>query len=254
MKLTQKATVISLVVTMGITMPASIFATEFKDDMNSFRQAKKEIVVERKELFQELKERAKNALQTFVNDGKAIIIGGTITAKTDTTLTVTKDGKSYAIQLSDNVHLRRRFWGKSSLTEFSVGNTVNVYGAWTDETKTSINAKLIRNISIQKRFGVFIGQVKSLLSNGWVITPIGNKRADQTVTIDVTAKITDRRGETISQSDVVAGHRIRVKGLWDMSANTITEVKEIKDFGLPVTVKVSVTPTATLAPTSTPSL
>ena len=173
-----------------------------------------------------------------------------ITAKTDATLTVEKDGKSYAVVFDDKTQLRRRFWGKSSLSEFSIGNIVNVVGRWTDDSKTTINAKVLRNISIQKRFGVFFGEVKSLLTSGWVMSTKSENRADQTVTVSSSTTLKNRKGETIVQSDIKVGDKVRVHGLWDRSANTVTEVKEVKDFNLPIVP--TVTATATVAPTATP--
>lgn len=231
-----------IALSLGLGMPGGVFAV----DLQARAEVRGEFREERKDFLKDLKEQAGSVVRRLVNAGKAVIIGGTITAKTDTTITVEKDGTSYLVNVSDNTQLRRRFWGKSTTNEFSVGNTVNVYGAWTDDTKTAINARMIRNLSIQKRFGVFFGQVKSLLPTGWVMSTVSSKRPDQTVTVTSDTKFEDRRGQTIVQGDVQVGHRVRVKGLWDSSANTVTEVKQVKDFSLPV---VTVTPTATPTPT-----
>ena len=152
----------------------------------------------------------------------------------DSSLTIEKDGKTYTVNVESNTQLRRHFWGKSEMDEFSIGNVVNVYGAWTDDTQTAINARLIKNLSIQKRFGVFFGEVKSLLSDGWVMSTIAGKRPDQTVTVSSETTFENRSGETIGQAEVQVGHRVRVKGLWDNSANTVAEATQVKDFGLPV--------------------
>ncbi|HLD24981.1 MAG TPA: DUF5666 domain-containing protein [Patescibacteria group bacterium] len=200
---------------------------------------------ERKNLMEQLREKMSSragAVKTFFEFGRAAIGGGEITAKTDTTLTVEKDDKSYTVNITEKTQLRRRFWGKATYDEFSVGNEVTVVGRWTDDTHTAINAVLIRNLSIQKRFGVFFGKVKSLLSNGWVMSTVSDKRADQTVTVSSETKFVNRRGETITQADVKVDHRVRVRGLWDRSLNTITEVKEVKDFNLPIVPTVTATP------------
>lgn len=153
-----------------------------------------------------------------------------VTAKTTTTLTVEHEGKNVTVNLSDNTHLKRKFGGNSDVEEFSVGNTVNIVGKWTDDTKTAVNAVLIRNESIQKRNGVFFGTVKSLTSGGFVLTTL--KREDQTVTLG-SAKLVNRKGEAITDSDIKVGDKVRVRGLWDSSLKTITEVKEVKNLSLP---------------------
>ena len=55
------------------------------------------------------------------------------------------------MNITEKTQLRRHFGGKSSLSESSVGDEVNVIGRYTDETKSTIEAALIRNKSIQKR-------------------------------------------------------------------------------------------------------
>lgn len=46
---------------------------------------------------------------------------------------------------------RRRFGMKSSLIkEISIGDKVDIWGEWTDEGKTILEARLIRNIKIFK--------------------------------------------------------------------------------------------------------
>lgn len=223
---------LTLVLGLGIVTPA------FAKEPQNARGVKKNFM---QELREQMSSRA-GVAKTFFEFGRAAIGSGKITAKTDTTLTVEKDGKSYTVNITEKTQLRRRFWGKATLGEFSVGNEVTVVGRWTDDTHATINAVLIRNLSIQKRFGVFFGKVKSLLSNGWVMSTVSDKRADQTVTVSAETKFVNRRGETITQADVKVDHRVRVRGLWDRSLNTVTEVKEVKDFNLPILPSTTPTP------------
>jgi hypothetical protein len=247
MTFSKKMSIVTIALSLGMSMPHTVMAGTFRDNGRGDDDKKEVRQEEKKDFFRGLKDKTENVVRKFVNTAKAAIVGGTITAKTDTTLTVEKDGKSYTVNLTDKTQLRRKFWGKSTTSEFAVGNTVNVYGAWTDDTQTTMNARMIRNISIQKRFGVFFGEVKSLLSGGWVMTTVSGKRQDQTVTVSSSTKIENKKGETMTQADVQVGHRVRVKGLWDSSNNTVTEVTHVKDFSLPV-----VTATATPTPTPTP--
>jgi hypothetical protein len=133
------------------------------------------------------------------------------------------------VMIDGNTVLRRRYWGKSSVDEFQVGDTLSIYGKWTDDGKTTVMGRLIRDWSIQKRNGVFFGKVSSVTDKGWVIE---TKRGNQTVTSG--GPSTNRRGDVIGKSDVLIGHRIRVKGLWDRTLNTITEVSGVKDYSLPL--------------------
>lgn len=162
-----------------------------------------------------------------------------VTAKDSTSITVDNGGVSVKVDIASNTHFRRKFWGTSDINEISVSDSVNVIGKWVNEGKTEINAVLIRDLSIQKRQGTFFGTVKTITDTGFVMTTI--QRGDETVTLDSTSKLINRKDQTIASSDIQVGHRIRVRGLWDSSNFTITEVAEVKDFSLPPFA----TPTAT---------
>jgi hypothetical protein len=79
---------------------------------------------------------------------------------------------------------------------------------------------------------VFFGTVKTITDTGFVMTTI--QRGNETVALDSTAKLINRKGQTITSSEIQVGDRIRVRGLWDSANFTITEVTEVKDFSLPV--------------------
>lgn len=185
---------------------------------------------------------------------RAAIGIGTVTAINGTTLTVLgKDGKTYTVQTDSTTQFRRLFWGKSSLSEISVNDQVSVIGKWTDDAHTTIQARLVRDVSIQKFAGIFFGTVQSLTSSGWVMTTIN--RGNETVTVSSTTKFTDRKGGALTQSSIAVGQKIRVRGLWDRTNSTITEVAAVKDFSLPPvpTGTAAPTPTLTVTPTATPT-
>jgi len=179
---------------------------------------------------------------------------GLLTAINGTTLTVEKDGKSYTVLTGTFEHCKtkfqRRFWGSSSISEMTIGDKLNVIGRWQDDAKTIIEACSIRDVSIQKRFGVFLGVVTSVTPDGWVMTTFSAKRPDQSVFVSASTKFVNRKNETITKADVVVGHRVRVKGMWNNTNNTITDVTHVKDFSLPPWP--FVTPTAIPVVTSTP--
>lgn len=174
----------------------------------------------------------------------ANIINGQVTATNGATLTVSKDGKTYTVNTNSKTRLIRHYWGKSYLSDISVNDKINVWGTWTDDTKTAINARLIRDLSITKRFGVFIGTIITKNSDNFVISTIN--KGTQTVYIISSTKFVNRKEQSIAFSDLSIGDRVRVKGMWDKTTNKITEVSHVKDFSLPI--KVSVTPSVTVSP------
>jgi hypothetical protein len=49
-----------------------------------------------------------------------------VTAKDATSVTVDNEGTSVKVNISSNTHLRRKFWGKSTLAEISIGDSLNI--------------------------------------------------------------------------------------------------------------------------------
>lgn len=190
------------------------------------QETRKEVKDTKQEVRKEVKTETKNVRQTV-----AKLVNGEVTGKTDSSLTVSSEGKSYTVNVGSNTMIQRHFWGKSSLAEISVGNKVNVWGVFTDDAKTTIDARMIRDLSIMKRLGVFMGKVTSKTDNSLVLNAVA--RGNQTVTLTDSIKVLNRKGEIILRTDIQEGHTIRVRGMWDKSNNTITEVTEIKDFSLP---------------------
>ena len=193
-------------------------------------EIRKEIREQNKGLLQEIRNQVKEKLQALKPNaritGKIAEIGKNYIKVSDNS-----DGKIYQVNITEKTQLRRRFWGKSSLDEFSDGDEVNVIGRFNDETKTTIDAVLIRNLSIQRRWGVFFGEVLSKEGTVLTIKTIG--RGELKIYLTNSTKLVDRRGETITLNDIQVGHRIRVKGVWNKNLKEIKETEEIKDFSLP---------------------
>jgi len=232
-KFSYKAGVLVFVGILGLQAVTPVFAAESQRDLREDLRDTIERAGSRPGLLRDF----------FINKGRAAIGSGTISAISGTTLTVkAKDGKQFTILTDTKTQFRRRFWGKSSLSEMSVGDMVNVIGKWTDDAKTTIQARLVRDLSIQKRNGTFFGTVQSVSASGFVMQTL--KRGTLTVTTSASTKFVNRKGETIAKGDVIVGHKVRVGGLWDSKLNTLTEVAHVKDFSLPV--KPTETPKPTL--------
>lgn len=143
------------------------------------------------------------------------------------------DDGTFQVNITDKTKILRKFGGKSSLSEYSIGDEVVVFGKFTDDTKLIIDAKTVKNNSIQKRFGAFFGKVTIKNNDNFIMETA--ERGTQTVYFG-TAKFVDRKEVNISYTDIKAGDRVRVKGVWDKTLNKISEVNQIKDFSIPVVV------------------
>lgn len=251
-------------ISSNVNVNVETSAESIRDARQDLREAKKDVRQERKDLRSTLSNLGENIrerfgsgpgiLRDFFKRGRAAIGSGVVTLKNGTTLSIQKDSTTYTVLTDGKTQFRRRFWGKSSIDEISVNDTVNVIGKWTDTTHTTIQASLVRDVSIQKRFGVFFGQVLSVNANGWVMSTIGGNRPNQTVNVSTATKFTNLVGSIILQADIAVGHRVRVKGLWDNVTNMITDVREVKDFTIhPSESEGTPSPTASATATPTPS-
>jgi len=158
---------------------------------------------------------------------------GTVdTISANSFIILTADGKKITVEISDKTEIVRKYWGKSSLSEFHQGDKVNVRGFWKDETKLTITALSVRNMSILKRNATFWGKIKSIDNQTFIIVSL--ERGELTVKPNSNTKIMSRNGKMISFSDLQTGHRVRVSGVWDSALKTLDEVKTIKDWSLPI--------------------
>lgn len=165
---------------------------------------------------------------------------GEVTAISGTTLTVTKNSVPYTVNTDDKTIFRRRYGGKSQLSEIAENDTVNVLGKWQNEGKTQILATHIRDLSIQKRHATFFGTVRTITGTTLILTTVN--RGEQTVTISSSTKLVNRKMEEIAMSDIQVGNRVRVKGIWDLTKKVVSEVTQIKDFSIPIQPSPTATP------------
>ncbi len=162
----------------------------------------------------------------------ARIVQGQVTAVSDSSLMVSSNGKTYTVTVDSNTKMRRQFGGESSLTEASVGDKVNVWGKFTDDTKTTIQAALIRNVSVMKRKGAFLGIVTAKTDT--TLTLQTKERGVQTVMLGGSIKFINRKGGVMTAAQINVNDKIRVRGVWDKTNSKIIEVTEVKDFSFPV--------------------
>ncbi|GAB4218783.1 MAG: hypothetical protein Fur009_1670 [Candidatus Microgenomates bacterium] len=189
------------------------------------KEIRKEVREENKGLFDEIKNQIKEKLQAL----KPARLTGKITEIGSNFIKVEKEGKIYQVNITEKTQLRRHFWGKSNLGEFSVGDEVNVIGRFIDETKTTIEAVLIRNTSIQKRWGVFFGEVIAKNTDNFVIKTLN--RGELTVYFG-NAKFENNDEKPLTYAELQVGQRVRVKGVWDKVLSKLIEVEEVKVYNL----------------------
>jgi len=125
-------------------------------------------------------------------------------------------GDALKVDIDENTKLRRRFFGKALLKEFSEGDKIRIIGRLNEETG-HLTAKFIKNNSIQK-LGVAhrLGKVVSIDASSRTINVklIRTRRANKNWTVNVleNAKIL-KGGEEISLDEIKTNDIIRVRGV-----------------------------------------
>lgn len=152
---------------------------------------------------------------TKVNAVSSNKIKGIVSAIGPNSLTV----NNAPINVTATTILLHKYGAKAKLSEFSVGDEV-----------VALGNKLIRNMSTQKRRGVFLGKITSVSNVGFVLTP--EKRPAQTVGVNLLTKYVGRGERPIVLKDIKIDDKVMVKGLWDSKLNTITEVTFVRDYSV----------------------
>lgn len=150
---------------------------------------------------------------------------GTLTAMSGTTvpatLSVQIDTTSYTVTIGTNTEFVRKFNGDSSLIEFALGDTLQIEGTLTG---TTIAAKEIKDVSIQRRGGSFWGSVVSIdtTAQTFVLDPTspGKNLVNQTITVNSATKVFQGNREG-TFADLAVGMRVKVIGLWRKSSHTV---------------------------------
>lgn len=175
-------------------------------------------------------ENIRRAVAQKVKENKPVhLVQAKVTAKSGSSITVEENGKTYTVMVQTGTKTRRHFWGEGSFDEISVGDLLNIWGKFTDDAQSTIHATLIRNTSVMKRHGVFTGVVVSKGDTAFTLQ--SKERGEQNVTVSSSTKFVDNNGTQLSFTDVLENDMVRVQGVWDKEANTISEVTLVKKLG-----------------------
>jgi hypothetical protein len=194
---------------------------------------------------EQLQERNKGIIDTLKERIKAAVnrrFHGTIKGISGSVITVSTDKGDANVAVTESTVLKRKFGADSALSEFAVNDELAIVGKQKNAgTDSEIEARYIRNLSIQRRNTVFNGTVTSLNAgdSSFVVKTAG--RGDQTAYAGKDTVITDKN-TPIEFADLKTGDRVIVKGeLWDR-ANTKIDAKRI------IRLPAKPSPSATTAP------
>lgn len=173
----------------------------------------------------------KTEVKVVKKANKPILMNADITGINGTVIAATRDGKAYTINTTTSTIFTRRFGGKSSISEFMIGDKINVRGTSVDDTGLVINATYIKDISIFKRQAAFTGTIKSISENMIVITT--TSKGDQTMVLDTETKLVNKNGKVITKDQIMVGDKVSVFGVWNANQNRMIETDRVRDMSLP---------------------
>ncbi len=216
-----------LMCTIFFTVSTTIQAEETQNSLQKKIEERKAALEQKKEdktkMIESLKEKAKT-MTAVTKKGKVSSVTG------KTFVMTTKENKTFTVD-AESAQILRKMGGKGEVSEFTVGDEVNVVGTFTGEARTTIKAKMVRNTSIQRVKGTFMAKVISKGTDSMVIQP--EKRANQTAKIAATTKLINRKQQKITFADIQVNDQIRIKGVWNKENNELISVEEVKDMTLP---------------------
>lgn len=198
-----------------------IVHAEMNTSLRDVREMVGKKIEERKELRPtgiELKkniiERAKDMVRKKIKKQ----VKGTLTTIADTTLTVQVEKENdYTVRVNENTQYKRKFGGESKLSDFRPNDSVLVIGKETGDKE--VEATYIRNLSIQRRRAVFLGEVMSKSTDSFTLKTTG--RGTQTVYISSSTKLSEKNS-AIGFGNIELGNKVVVKGeVWDRESAKI---------------------------------
>ena len=207
-----------------------------KNNIKQERQVIQNVINEKKDEIKSASDESKKGLieqlKKTIKSKLSKRIHGKLTLINDTTLMVLSDKEVvYTVNILSSTQLRRRFGAATTLSEFSIGDELALVGAThkiseSEYLETEIDAKLIRNLSIQRRNAVFIGSV--LMKEPDFFTIETQSKGVQTVYIDY-ATVYTQKNLAISYAQIQVRDKVVVKGgLWDRALDQIDAKKVMK--------------------------
>lgn len=160
------------------------------------------------------------------NEGTALVRGAKVTSVGSSTINATQTWGSYSqswvVKVGPGTEFTRRYGGASSLGEITVGDYVSFSGPL-DSTQSvgMVNAKVVKDFSIQKVNTSFSGTVASVNASSTTFVLTTKERGN--IVVQVSNTTTIKKGSfNASFSDITVGQKIsKTYGVWDTIAGTL---------------------------------
>lgn len=168
-----------------------------------------------------------STLEVHIQDnGKVLVRGAKVTAISGNTISaVTAWGSvilNWNINVDSNTELVRRFGGISSVSEISVGDFISFNGILltTASSPFTVQAKVLKDWSIQKKYASFYGTVQSIANGTQSFVLATEEKGNLTVVVSSSTKI--KKGDVSGIfADLAVGQKVTVQGLYNNLTNNL---------------------------------
>lgn len=172
-----------------------------------------------------------STLETHINNDSSVTVrGAKVTAVVGSTISAQQSWGSYTVLWNvvtdPSSSIIRRYGGTSLLSEISVGDYISFNGPL-DTTKATptVNAKTVKDWSIQKRHADFSGSITSIATSTSSFVLQTKERGVLTVFTSASTTMT-KDGAPTSFADLMIGQKVALaSGIWDTEHATLVADK-----------------------------
>lgn len=166
----------------------------------------------------------------FFDSGKVLVRGAKVTSISGNTVNAFTAWGSVNLNWAVNVDpngskVVRKFGGVASVSEIAVGDLISFHGdlVTTTASPLTVNAKTVKDWSIQKKLSGVNGTVKSVDPALMSFVLTNGERGDVTVLVTSSTKISKGEdGTAATFADVTVGARVGARGVWNTLSSQLT--------------------------------
>lgn len=211
--------------TGALLLAPAVFANNENDNHDNEREGKMERM-------REVRAAGSTLEVHFFDDGNVLVRGAKVTGISGSVVNASNVWGSvtlnWAVKTDQTTNIVRRAGGNSSLSEISVGDIVSFQGMLDTGivSPLTVNAKVLKDWSIQKIRAAFSGTVRSVSASTTSFMLTHESRGDVNVLVASSTVIT-KGSASATFGDIVVGARVSVRGLLNTVLNTLAsdEVK-----------------------------
>lgn len=158
-------------------------------------------------------------------------------------MTITAQNITYTVSINSRTKLVKRYGGKITFPQYKVGDEVIVVGQFSNEEKTALTARVLRNMRLRSHRATITTKIKGLGADSISID------SGQFIDIPTGLLLTNRLGSTITIDHLRPGDTVKITGSFDPDGKLITDLTEVRDLAIPLSL-----PDSDSSPSGDPAL